>query len=290
MRPSSYIVGMFTFDMIISILSGVAMIAFAVKMKLSQFKNAPIALLVPIVVVSAFALNAGALLLVKALNKRSSVLPMLAPCICVAATAATSLLNVFVYTDDGDWPWYLSIVPFFAQGRALYIVLVYHTSSAEVDTALSLMALFGAVCLICTYVLEADVPVIAILRHVIKNVTSEPGRNLDTEDAGAIETQPFRSTSGAKAISPANHSCLDRPAVDDDVSAEMDRALSYRPPVSRKSLSISTTSLDAPAIVIQALRHVWPNGTVGVADLSLTMSYGECFGMLTIMYYVFLVN
>lgn len=275
MRPSSYIIGMFTFDMLISIISGVAMVVFANQANLSQFKGAPISLLVMIVVLSAFALNAGALLLVKSLGKRSSVLPMVAPCLCIAATAATSLLNVMVYTDDGDWPWYLSIVPFFAQGRALYIVLVYHTTSSEVDIAFSFLALFGAVSLVLVYILEANIPVIAIVRNFYNNMTqknSHTSNGDDDENVLSLEASPMGSSMQSKD--------LNSEKLDDDVAAEMQRALSYQPSVLRQSIAARAQplSLETPAIVIQALRHVWPNGTVGVEDLSLTMSYGECFG------------
>lgn len=115
MRPESYLIGMFGFDMAISVVSGVAMVGFAVGLKLSRFDGAPIVYLVLIVVLSAFALNGGTLLLVRLLGKHSSLLPLIAPCVLIAATAGVSLTNILVYPDDGEWPWTLSIIPFFAQ-------------------------------------------------------------------------------------------------------------------------------------------------------------------------------
>jgi hypothetical protein len=284
MRPSSYIIGMFGFDMLVSTASGIIMIAFAVQTQLSQFKGAPVSLLVIIVILSAFALNAGALLMVKVLGKKSSVLPMVAPCLSVAATAATSLLNVFVYTDDGDWPWYLSTVPFLAQGRALYIVLVYHKTSAEVDTALSLLALFGAISLVTVYILEADIPVVAIIRHRLKAMTASDTLGYDTSAIEATELNPQFSTVNSTLYQFKNTTADGLP-VDDDVAEEMRKALAFHPPVlPPRSFGAQPPplSLDTPAIVIQALRHVWPNGTVGVEELSLTMAYGECFGKFAV--------
>jgi hypothetical protein len=44
-----------------------------------------------------------------------------------------SLFNLLIYRADGSWPTALSLIPFLAQGRALYIVLVYKTESDEVS-------------------------------------------------------------------------------------------------------------------------------------------------------------
>jgi hypothetical protein len=161
MRAFSYVFGMFVFDMFVSVLSGVAMVCFAVSLKLSQFEGAPVGYLIAIVILSAWALNAGALLIVRVLGKRSSILPLAAPCVLIAATAGSSLTNILVYPDEGSWPWGLSIVPFFAQGRALYIVLVYHQTTPEVDTALALLFLFGLVCFALAYAYELDYPLLS---------------------------------------------------------------------------------------------------------------------------------
>mmetsp|Transcript_32 Transcript_32/g.58 ORF Transcript_32/g.58 Transcript_32/m.58 type:complete len:1981 (-) Transcript_32:168-6110(-) len=269
MRASSYIFGMFFFDMVVSVLSGIAMLVFAVEMKLSQFKGAPVGYLVAVVLLSAFALNAGALLMVQLLGKRSSILPMIAPCFCIGMTAATSLLNVFLFQDDGEWPWYLSIIPFFAQGRALYIILVYHRTSNEVDTALALLTLFGLGCLILVYILEAEIPVLAIAAKRWKKFYSSADDNDENYDATRdlelrlSSSTRFNSIEGVTA----------RVATDDDVIEERRRAVSF------------TTHRDTGrdsllAIVIKELRHIFPNGTVAVKDLSLALNYGECFGLL----------
>lgn len=117
MRPESYLLGMFGFDMVISIISGVAMVGFAVGLELSQFDGAPVGYLIAVVILSAWALNAGIQLLVRVLGKRAAILPLIAPCALIAATAGVSLTNILVYPDEGDWPSALSIIPFFAQVR-----------------------------------------------------------------------------------------------------------------------------------------------------------------------------
>lgn len=115
MRPESYIIGMFGFDMFISVTSGVAMVGFAVGLRLSQFDGAPVGYLVAIVILSAWALNSGILLIVRLLGKHSSVLPLIAPCVLIAATAGVSLTNILVYPNEGDYPLPLCLIPFFAQ-------------------------------------------------------------------------------------------------------------------------------------------------------------------------------
>jgi hypothetical protein len=59
-----------------------------------------------------------------------------------------ALLNNLVYPHDGDWPLALSLLPFLAQGRALYIILVYHTNSPEVSGSLLLLFAVGSITLI----------------------------------------------------------------------------------------------------------------------------------------------
>ena len=293
MRSSSYILGMFMFDMIISMIAGGLMIVFAVETKLSRFDGAPTGLLIAVVLLSAFALNSWGLVSVTLLGKKSSILTMIAPCLLVACTAATSLLNIMLYRNEGEWPWELSIVPFFAQGRALYLILAFHKGSEEVDVALSWLFLFGFVCLVTTYVVEAEVPVAELLvacwTKYVKGETegvdaghiggcvaaSEPNEEAEIELAHQIRQSNNTNNNMQKV------SAEEQPAAtqvlggrDNDVLSEEVAALEYSP-----------LSMDAKdrklAIVIQKLRHVFSsNGHVAVKDLSLALSFGECFGLL----------
>lgn len=299
MKTISYIAGMFLFDMIISVFSGIAMVIFAVQLNLSQFKGAPVGDLVAIVLLSSFALDALALLIVQLFGKKSTLLPLLAPCICVALTAVTSLLNVFLYPDDGDWPWGLSIIPFLAQGRALYIILVYHESSKEVVIAYVLLILFGIISLIIVYILEADIPIIVYITVTIKRLfesseEKEFRKNQFNIDSNTNENQ-LTVLSGNNTINNSKNENTKRNKVyktfegfvmDDDVVNEKEVALQYISPqlqLQSHSQSQSQSQLSTNeklAIVIQNLRHIFPNGTIAVKELSLALSYGECFGLL----------
>jgi hypothetical protein len=65
-----------------------------------------------------------------------------------------ALLNNLIFPNEGDWPMALSILPFLAQGRALYIVLVYHASTAEVTGSLLLMFGVGSIMLILAFLID----------------------------------------------------------------------------------------------------------------------------------------
>ena len=59
---------------------------------------------------------------------------------------SSAFLTNLLY-PEGEWPNAPSLIPYLAQSRALYIILVYHRSSDEADIAMSLMFVFGIVCL-----------------------------------------------------------------------------------------------------------------------------------------------
>jgi hypothetical protein len=294
MKTESYIGGMFLFDMMISVFSGIAMVVFAVVLNLSQFKGAPIGDLVAIVLLSAFALNALALLLVQLLGKKATILPLLAPCLCVIATAMTSLMNVFLYPDDGDWPWGLSLIPFLAQGRALYIILVYHQSSDEVVTAYVFLILFGAISLSVVYILEAEIPVIITITTAVKRLMEsaeekEFRRQMEAEgehpESHLLPSDVWtgKGTGSNGGSSHRVYKTFDGSPMDEDVIQEKVNAIGYVPGTNATSsaqVGAESSLQEKFAIVIQNLRHIFPNGTIAVKDLSLALSYGECFGLL----------
>jgi hypothetical protein len=265
MRPISYISGMFLFDMVISVISGLAMIGFAVGLKLSSFDGAPVGYLLAIVLLSAFAFNSISLLAVTVLGKKSSILPMLAPCLCVAATAGASLINILIFPNDGDWKWPLSLFPFFAQGRAIYIILVYHRTSSEVDISLALLFLFGLFCLVATYILEEDVPVINLIMKYLDIKIHDKQNDANVEQKLLHKVEQYHG-------------------VDNDVIEEKKKALKYVPSNSNPPVVDGDDSQENKllAIVIQMLYHKFDNkkDEVAVKELSLGLSFGECFGLL----------
>jgi hypothetical protein len=198
------------------------------------------------------------LLSVSLLGKKSSILPMLAPCLSIAATAGSSLINILVYPDDGDWPWALSFVPFFAQGRALYIILVYHRTSVEVDTSISLLFFVGLFCLVITYILEENIPIVSLIKMYWAD------RYYKEEDTD--KSPELRNS----LLSNEDEYC----GVDEDVTNEKLRAMHYSP-----------STDNTLAIVIKHLSHEYfaTNGVKkmkAVEELSLALSFGECFGLL----------
>ena len=100
LRPWTYLLGMFAFDMIISLVSGVALLAFAVGLQLLNFKDAPIDLLVAIVILSAYAVNASTLLISMLAGSKASILSLLAACLTIGFAAICKfvlLLFLFAY-------------------------------------------------------------------------------------------------------------------------------------------------------------------------------------------------
>ena len=320
MKAFSYVFGMFLFDMLVSVLSGVAMIVFAVQLKLIQFEGSPIGYLVAIVLLSSWAINAMALLIVRLLNKKASILPMAAPCILIASVAACTNISINLYPNDGTWPWVLSIYPFFAQGRALYIILVYHQTSSEVDTAFSLMFLVGLLCLIAAYVYEIDYPVISKLKlysekyvnpyfscgketvsdeekrarkplipernnfreNEIDLVPTSVSRDKDIEGGGSSTLTPHSAPNPGDSLAVNSSTSMTDTVMDEDAAREKNSALAYSP--------TSQNEMDkALAIVIKMMtkRYDAPVGgavsqrdIIAVRELSLALAYGECFGLL----------
>lgn len=291
MLPFSYIGGMLSFDMLVASITGAVMIIFAVVLGLSLFEGAPIAYLVAVVVLSAWALNGLALIMVKLLDKKSSAFSMAAPCFLVASVAAASILNSLVYPKDGDWPWALSLFPFFAQSRALYLLLINHEPSAEVFISLGLLLIFGGVCLVVTYLLEVESPVYSYVKNF--------GVTIYKQLSGSSNATHY-STSGVEEVNLTKDYIAPEDAefagLDEDVAEEKRVALKY-------TASEGRVSDEALAIVIQKLSRRFPRvgshstknanargasdedakddgEIVAVRELSLALPYGECFGLL----------
>jgi hypothetical protein len=289
MLPSSYLLGMFCFDMLVSSIAGAAMITFATILKLALFDGAPIDYLVAVVVLSAWALNGLAVVSVKLLDKKSSAFSMASPCFLVIFVAASSVLNSLVFPNDGDWPWWLSICPFFAQSRALYILLVNHEPSDEVFVALGLLLIFGGACIFITYLLENDSSLVGLMKWLCcsacKAVSTSPRSRMHHSKDGVEEVTLTRESEHAEYH-----------GLDEDVAQEKRRALSYsasRGRVSDESLAIVIQKLSRrfPRVGSQNTKSASSRGAsdadakddgeiVAVRELSLALPYGECFGLL----------
>lgn len=97
LRPWTYLLGMFIFDMVLSLVAGIGLLAFAVGLGLLNFKDAPIDLLVGIVFLSAYAFNASTLLISMLAGSKASVLSLAAACMTIAfAAICTKIYSYFV--------------------------------------------------------------------------------------------------------------------------------------------------------------------------------------------------
>mmetsp|Transcript_21930 Transcript_21930/g.49624 ORF Transcript_21930/g.49624 Transcript_21930/m.49624 type:complete len:323 (-) Transcript_21930:877-1845(-) len=176
LRPYIYLLGMFAFDMLVSLTAGVGLVGFAVGLQLLSFKDAPYGWLIAIVLLSAYALNAATMLLTLLAGSRASILSLFAACAVFSSAAASALLSLLLYPDDGDWPPALNLVPFLAQGRSLYIVLVYHKSSKEVTDALLILFAFGSAAVLCSLLwAESDAFVPCLAKLLGKSPESAAG-------------------------------------------------------------------------------------------------------------------
>jgi ABC-type multidrug transport system ATPase subunit len=150
MRPWVYIVSMFLYDCLIALVTGEVLMGFAVGLELLNFKDAPMGYLTAVVICSAVAFNGATLLVTKFAGRRAGVMSLVAVCLTLVMAIVSAILCNMQYPDEGSWPIELSIVPFLAQARSLYIILVYHRSSYEADVSLALMFVFGFCCLMIT--------------------------------------------------------------------------------------------------------------------------------------------
>lgn len=157
MRPYAYVLGMYIFDMIVSCIFSVGAMVGAVELNLSRFRGAPLAYLVLTAVLSAHALSGVAILLVQVYSKRSTLLSLLAAVFSIASTIGSLLLIVIKYPEQGDWPNALSIIPFFAQSRCVFDLLVYHEATDEVNIALALLFVTGTVAIAFSLILEYEI-------------------------------------------------------------------------------------------------------------------------------------
>lgn len=225
LRPWVYILSMFAYDFAISFVTGEALIGFAVGLELLNFKDAPMGLLTAVVVCSAVAFNGATLVLAKLFHKVAGVMSLVTVCLTLVMAVTCTLLNVQLYTEEGSWPIELSIIPWLAQSRALYIILVYHRSSDEVDASLGLLFTFGFVCI--------GAAIIIAERDALKEALAEKasidiyGRG-DEDDMAAIKQGPEKSNAEAEDDTEAGErGSVAKVRRQLDVAAEKERARNY---------------------------------------------------------------
>ena len=184
LRPWTYLLGMLFFDVTLSIATGMAMVGFAVGCKLGRFDGAPVDLLFYTVFCSSIALNGLATLSTKvvtalsggsgtaAQGSSSSLLSNIAAVLTVTMPVVSAFLTTLLYYEDGSWPDELSLVPWLAQGRCLYVILVYHRTNSEVDAALGIMFAFGIGCVGLTIVLDEKDALVAYLSELSLSETT----------------------------------------------------------------------------------------------------------------------
>lgn len=115
MTDTAYMVGMYLFDTLIMSLVGIAVTIALWQLKLSRFKDVPVAYLCTISVISAHSLS-GLAQLIAVLGLRSALLTtVVASCVSITSSIAALLLTVILYRDENSWPVELSLIPFFAQ-------------------------------------------------------------------------------------------------------------------------------------------------------------------------------
>ena len=191
MRSYAYVLGMYSTDMLIACVFSVGAMVGAVELNFSRFKNAPLAFLVLTAVLSAHALNCFAILLVQVYSNRSTLLSLMSAVFSVASTIGSLLLIVIKYPNDGDWPNALSLIPFFAQSRCVYILLVYHKVTDEVSIALTLLFAFGIACMVTSLVLEYEINIPYLIEYFRNQANLQVHRNFEMrkpeEGTGDIE-------------------------------------------------------------------------------------------------------
>lgn len=97
MRAATYVGGMFLFDMILSVTLGFVMVGVAKGMGMFQYKDAPIGYLLAVVIWSAYAINAFALVMVRLSPKHAGILSLVASCMSMGSAVTAGLLSQILY-------------------------------------------------------------------------------------------------------------------------------------------------------------------------------------------------
>ncbi len=100
MRPYAYILGMYAFDMLISNFVGMLAMVGAVELGFSRFKDAPLALLILISLLSSHALNGMAVFLVQVFPQRARFVSLFAAVLSICASIASLIIMLTLYPNE----------------------------------------------------------------------------------------------------------------------------------------------------------------------------------------------
>lgn len=251
----------------------------ATQLGLSRFDGAPLGYLICITLVSCHAIIGVAQMIVRIAPMKSRLLPMISAIGSMALTVTSMILTLLLYPNDGDWPIALSLIPFFAQSRSVYLVLVNHGPSYEVDVSLAFLFMVGTLSLMFTLITETelDIPFWTRQLKAIRNaLIGSPSSTNET--AGDIEMR-VQTNHHANANSPSEvYEAAAEEEIDDDVVVENERARAYDPIGGR-------ISDNACAIVVKDLVQIFPAQggqpeNRAVSNVNLALSFGECFALL----------
>jgi len=156
LRPWAYIAGMYLCDVGLQLALSLQAVLVAAYMDLSVFHDAPTAALCFTALLSAHAITAMGLLAVRSLPVSSRLTSALAAAVSIFSTIFSVLLQIFYYKDEGTWPRVYNAVPFFAQTRAVYLLLVYHQVTDEVASAWGALFAVGLLCVLAAFAVDED--------------------------------------------------------------------------------------------------------------------------------------
>jgi ABC-type multidrug transport system ATPase subunit len=156
LRPWAYLAGMYLCDVGLQLALSLQAVLVAKYMDLSVFHDAPAAALCFTALLSAHAITALGLLAVRALPVSSRLTSALAAAVSIFSTIFSVLLQIFYYKDEGTWPRIYNAVPFFAQTRAVFLLLVYNQVTDEVASAWAALFAVGLVCVLAAFAIDED--------------------------------------------------------------------------------------------------------------------------------------
>jgi ABC-type multidrug transport system ATPase subunit len=306
LRDPWYVFSMFLFDLMAMLLINLVVVIIFVQAGLSYFKKVPLGYLIALAILSAYVMASFGFALVRLMPiTNSRMTTLLATLMNFALGVAGSLICIInfpqVSSDEGShetivWPTALSIIPHFAQVRALWVLLTIGEANQEVSNAFALMFAFGTLCLCMECWMSAswarrdlwEVMQHALCSILIKRQSSQKQllKQEDEEERQGVQLEELEcrdETSNCISTvnnleGEANH-VLEKE--DDDVAKErrlIDEIF---------NVSFDNNSADRGkfAILIRNLYHHFTLDDraaplVAVNNLSLGVKFGEVFGLL----------
>ena len=127
----------------------------AVKLKLSIFTNAPLDYLIATAILSAHAFSGMGMLMVR-WGPQNARLATVVSTVLSLGLSIGSMLLIFIYYTllNNPWPNALSLIPWFAQSRAVYNLLNNGRVDEQVSTALGLLFVVGWGCALAAWLTD----------------------------------------------------------------------------------------------------------------------------------------